>query len=717
MITSATGGMAWQERQLSSEEDELSEEDSRREPTVEIRLNTVSPEVANLVHYDFTSRKYLPCEDLTLDLLTLPSKIMLKEDLLAIQEERALVQNTTAAHAGHAEGGDDEKLSVDDLEGCEDVISKEELRKLDSQPNPFNFSERVSQTLRNIVTDEMVQTDPPPSTTFCVNVGPSDIYDAYRKDYAKKQALARLLEEEREKAKDKSSSKKKKEPQPPAPSGSEVALLAPVAPLQESLFPNLSPAQLKRLAFTAKILERMVNQNTYDEIAQDFQFWEDQSDDFRGREGTLLPLWRFSSSALTLVPGYWSGWGGRNATLTEGVRGLLVTDLSFSPVFSDLFAASFSSAETLGTEGAGAVCVYSLKNPSHPERLLLHSCGVTCVQFHPTIASVLVAGLCRGDVVIYDVTSSQAIAEVSSSACSGKHLLAVTQVQWMRFSGKLSLLSASQDGRVTQWHVSGNVLSPTDLLTFPGLSAPQAGPAPNGMSPHDLDGNKKSATPSDGTSSRISGKSSFVAPDRVQLEGTATHIALKPDDDTTLLVGATTGAVFQCSTASTVHSLVRYSAHTAPLTALAWNCYNYNVFLTTSMDGTLKIWLQQHPTPLVVMSLGGAVASAAWAPYSSTVVVAVTDEGKIFVYDLFVRRCRPLCVQALPQKKRLLVSSLAMSPYHPVLLVAGERGHLVSFKLSPNLRRPHKEAKGADDQRIREIEVMKIDRIIATNRG
>lgn len=40
---------------------------------------------------------------------------------------------------------------VDDLEGCEEVISKEELRKLDSQPNPFNFSERVSQTTRIVV--------------------------------------------------------------------------------------------------------------------------------------------------------------------------------------------------------------------------------------------------------------------------------------------------------------------------------------------------------------------------------------------------------------------------------------------------------------------------------------------------------------------------------------------------------------------------------------
>ena len=37
----------------------------------------------------------------------------------------------------------------------------------------------------------------------------------------------------------------------------------------------------KKMLRAAKILERMVNQNTYDEIAQDFRFYEDASDEFR----------------------------------------------------------------------------------------------------------------------------------------------------------------------------------------------------------------------------------------------------------------------------------------------------------------------------------------------------------------------------------------------------------------------------------------------------
>ena len=38
----------------------------------------------------------------------------------------------------------------------------------------------------------------------------------------------------------------------------------------------------------------MVNQNSYDDIAQDFRYFEDASDEFRDQEGTLLPLWKFS---------------------------------------------------------------------------------------------------------------------------------------------------------------------------------------------------------------------------------------------------------------------------------------------------------------------------------------------------------------------------------------------------------------------------------------
>ena len=101
----------------------------------------------------------------------------------------------------------------------------------------------------------------------------------------------------------------------------------------------------KRMLRAAKILERMVNQNTYDEIAQDFRFYEDASDEFRqipitgGNksvfdsniscrefEGTLLPLWKFGF---------------------EKARKLEITALCWNPTYNDLFAAGFGSCNDL----------------------------------------------------------------------------------------------------------------------------------------------------------------------------------------------------------------------------------------------------------------------------------------------------------------------------------------------------------------------------------
>lgn len=70
----------------------------------------------------------------------------------------------------------------------------------------------------------------------------------------------------------------------------------------------------------------MVNQNTYDDIAQDFKYWEDPSDEYRDNEGTMLPLWRFSY---------------------EKAKKLAVTSLCWSPKYKDLFAVSYGSCRLL----------------------------------------------------------------------------------------------------------------------------------------------------------------------------------------------------------------------------------------------------------------------------------------------------------------------------------------------------------------------------------
>ena len=108
---------------------------------------------------------------------------------------------------------------------------------------------------------------------------------------------------------------------------------------------------------SARIVERMINQNIYNDIAQgifnqldfsninlckktitvnvpnyiinkfyfkDFKYWEDASDEFRETEGTLLPLWKFSF---------------------EKAKKLEITGLCWNKAYKDLFAASFGSCK------------------------------------------------------------------------------------------------------------------------------------------------------------------------------------------------------------------------------------------------------------------------------------------------------------------------------------------------------------------------------------
>ena len=78
-------------------------------------------------------------------------------------------------------------------------------------------------------------------------------------------------------------------------------------------------------------------------------------------------------------------------------------------------------------------------------------------------------------------------------------------------------------------------------------------------------------------------------------------------------------------------------------------------------------------TPLVSLDMGGAVAWIEWAPYSSSVFSAITDEGVILIYDLHLRKCRPLCKQDLSKGRKIYMSCMKFSRHHPIVLVTGTR--------------------------------------------
>lgn len=123
-----------------------------------------------------------------------------------------------------------------------------------------------------------------------------------------------------------------------------------------------------------QILERMINQNIFDDIGNDYRYWEDPADEYREGEGNLLPLWRFQY---------------------EKTKKMNVTEIVFNPAYYDLFAVCFGSRESrerdrereppvlstiisnlfslphtdefLKQPNEGYLCLFTVKNPSYPD--------------------------------------------------------------------------------------------------------------------------------------------------------------------------------------------------------------------------------------------------------------------------------------------------------------------------------------------------------------
>lgn len=422
--------------------------------------------------------------------------------------------------------------------------------------NQFNYSERAAQTFNNSLKSRGVATEPPPVVPFYATVTQWEIYDAYMSEYKKQ-----LQEEESLKnAEKRKSSTNQSNEETTTKTNKEDDMV-----------------HSQKMSNALKILERMVNQNAEDEIFQDFKYWEDASDKYRNGEGSLLPLWRFS---------------------TERTKRKQVTALKWNPAYPDLFAVAYGSYDFM-RQGSGMVCCFSLKNTSHPEYIFSTESGVMCLDFHPRHQSLLAIGCYDGTVMVFDVRNRINRPIYSSSIRTGKHTDPVWQVHWQDedMAKELNYFSISSDGQVASWIMSKNELKMEPVMQL-----------------------KLVATTKDD-------------PDEVNLSGLAGGCCFdfNKHNEHLFIVGTEEGKIHKCSKAYSGQYLETYQGHHMAVYALKWNPFHPRVFISCSADWTVKIWDHNYPNPILSFDLGNAVGDVAWAPYSSTVFAAVTSDGKVLI--------------------------------------------------------------------------------------
>eukprot|EP00814_Leptocylindrus_danicus_P010057 CAMPEP_0116027428 /NCGR_PEP_ID=MMETSP0321-20121206/14641_1 /TAXON_ID=163516 /ORGANISM="Leptocylindrus danicus var. danicus, Strain B650" /LENGTH=696 /DNA_ID=CAMNT_0003500817 /DNA_START=69 /DNA_END=2159 /DNA_ORIENTATION=+ len=499
----------------------------------------------------------------------------------------------------------DRELSKEN--SCNETQREVETHTVDNDKNQFNYTERAAQTFNYPFRERGMCTEPPPVLHFSSAVSQWEIYDCYMNEHTNSSMEIEKLRKAENSAK-------------PAAvtSGTEV---------------GRDTVHSKHMARALKIMERLVNQNADDEIFQDFKYWEDASDQYRDGEGSLLPLWRFS---------------------TDHTKKKQVTALTWNPRHADLFAVGYGSYDFM-RQGSGKICCFTLKNTSYPEYIFSTESGVMCLDFHPLYPSLLAVGCYDGSVLVYNVCNNGMRPIYSSSIRTGKHTDPVWQVSWhVDDMGKeLGFFSISTDGKVAHWTMSKNELNMEPVMQLKLVQH-----------------TRKDEIEQETSMSGFAGGCCF--------DFNQKHCNL-------FIVGTEEGRIHKCSKAYSGQYLATYEGHHMPVYAVKWNPFHERVFLSCSADWTVKLWDHSADYPIMSFDLGCSVGDICWSPHSSTVFGAVTSDGRVHVYDLAENKHEPLCIQKVVKRAKLTHLSFSSQDY--IIIVGDDRGGVNSLKLSPNLRK------------------------------
>lgn len=515
----------------------------------------------------------------------------------------------------------DETMGGEPIMGAGEIFEEEQRAK---QPlrNQFNYSERAAQTVNNPYRERSTNTEPPPQRPFSHTVNQWSIYDDYLEDAHLKEKAAK------EKAKGAGAGKNKDE---------EKNGTLPDIHADDLYYKN---GELRKAMV---ITERMANQNSFDDISQDYKYWEDASDELGDKKsGSLLPLWKFQF---------------------QKEKQKQITAVCWSPIFPDLFAVGYGSYD-FSHQGPGMVVLFTLKNPSFPEFIYQTESGVMSVHIHPQHPSMIAVGLYDGGVLVYNIQAKtdQPVFK-SSSKSGGKHSDPVWQVSWQKddLDDNLVFFSVSSDGRVIQWTLLKNQLLHTDVISL------------------------KYDTPAI-TSDDQAVVTATGGQDDEKLFSLAGGVCFDfhKKSDHLFVVGTEEGCIYKCSKEYSSEHLLSFLGHSMSVYTVKYNPFHENYFISASADWSVKIWDHNESKCIMTFDLNSSVGDVAWAPYSSTIFAAITAEGKVFVFDLSVNKYAPMCEQPIVKKAKL--THISFNPFEPILLVGDEKGQIISLKLSPNLR-------------------------------
>ncbi|PRD26124.1 UNVERIFIED_CONTAM: Dnai1 [Trichonephila clavipes] len=206
----------------------------------------------------------------------------------------------------------------------------------------------------------------------------------------------------------------------------------------------------------------------------------------------------------------------------------------------------------------GCVCVFSLKCPSYPEKVIPCKSGVYCVEFNKEWSYLLTVGLADGTVAVYDLRRNTNSPIAINKTLRLEHNDMVNQVKWLpdNIDGQHNFCSISADCRVISWLLAKSELIPSEVINL----------RQNDMTTKAPEGNHMNSM------------------------SCGTSISFSPDCSDMFLIGTENGFIHKCCNLSNAQYLDAYKDHNNIVYNVHWNPYHPRVFLSCSADWTIRIW-------------------------------------------------------------------------------------------------------------------------------
>ncbi|KAJ3314228.1 WD repeat-containing protein 34 [Boothiomyces sp. JEL0838] len=318
----------------------------------------------------------------------------------------------------------------------------------------------------------------------------------------------------------------------------------------------------------------------------------------------------------------------------ETIDGLSSTCISWNSTGSSI-ASSFGTCDhSSWCEHHGVVSAWNLSardfSPSTPSFSAEVQCCVMCISYHPTIPSLLAGGTFNGEIILWNVTDNQDPVQSSSQNIEVSHQEPINQLKWLpnEDDDSYKLISVGSEGKILIWNVTRNSLNP--VLT-----------------------------------SQIESK--FIP---------------RMTKSQTLL-----GITKVESKANLNPVIFSYRSHIGPVSAISFSPFHHNLFLTSGLDGNVKLFHILASEPLFTWEPSTfPILSVQWSSSRPCAFSCVAADSTVFIYDLLITKSSPTLEYASTKEENVQATSFSMNTKRKDWLAVGEsKGGIKIWRLKSDL--------------------------------